>query len=88
MATVEELTAAASAVSASVSTLSETISAESAQVAAAIQALKDQVAAGTVTGVDPAALDPLLASLQGITSATEAARASVEAIFTPDAPPV
>lgn len=88
MATVEQLNQAVTDTATAVNNLADTIAAEGVQVSAAIQALKDQITAGTVTGIDPAALDPALANLANIATSTAAAKTAIEAIFTPDAPPV
>lgn len=88
MATVEQLEQAVADTATAVNSLADTIAAEGVQVAAAIQELKDQIAAGTVTGIDPAALDPALANLTNIATAAAAAKTAIESIFTPDAPPV
>lgn len=83
MATVEQLTEAINGAAASVNELTATVASEAAQVGSAIQALKDQIAAGTVQGIDPAALDPVLASVNNLTAAAAAAKSAVEAIYTP-----
>lgn len=88
MATAEQLNQAVNNTAAAVNSLADTIAAEGVQVAAAIQELKDQIAAGTVTGIDPAALDPALENLTKIATSAAAAKTAIESIFTPDAPPV
>lgn len=82
MATLEQLTEATQAAAAAVQSMSESIVAEGAQVTAAIEALKAQIGAGQ--GIDPAALDPVLAGINAIQAAAASATEAVQQIFTPE----
>lgn len=81
MATLEQLTAASEAQQAAIAALAAAITTETEQVRAAIELLKN------TAGIDPASLDPVLASMDNITQAVTAASEAVKAVYEPDAPP-
>ncbi|MBK8772483.1 MAG: hypothetical protein IPM06_18955 [Rhizobiales bacterium] len=80
MANLDALNAESAAQSNELTQINDTIAAEAAQVAAAIQALKDQIAAGG--SITEAQLDPVLVNMQNVTASLAASRTAVEAIFT------
>lgn len=81
MATLEQLVAATEAQQAAIAALAASITTETEQVRAAIELLKN------TAGIDPAALDPVLASMDNITAAVTAASQAVQAVYEPDAAP-